>query len=104
MKGTRSRTVKIRQLAMGLAVLLVLAVTALAQSGDGYAVDRWTVDSGGGWLNATEGGFALRGTVGQPDAGPALTGGGYTLSGGFWHATAAPTGHALYLPVVVRDD
>jgi hypothetical protein len=103
MRGTRSRTVKLGWLAFSLVVLLSLGVTAVAQNGDGYAIDRWTVDGGGDRLSGMEGGYTLWGTVGQPDAGPSLRGGGYTLASGFWYATAAPTGHALYLPVVVRD-
>lgn len=51
--------------------------TAQAQ----YAIDWWTVDGGGG--TSTGGVFTLRGTVGQPDA-TRLSGGNFTLQGGFW--------------------
>jgi hypothetical protein len=45
------------------------------------------------------GGYALSGTIGQPDAG-ALSGGAYTLLGELWGA--AETGSSLYLPLIRR--
>ena len=51
---------------------------ALAQ----FAVERQTLDNGGGALNGPT--YALTGTVAQPDANPPLTGSTYTLRGGFW--------------------
>ncbi len=82
-----------------LAALLSLPALALAQTGGGYDLTWSTVD-GGGYTWSEGGGYALGGTVGQPDAG-ALTGGGYTLSGGFWDGSAAP--YRLYLPLVLRN-
>jgi LPXTG-site transpeptidase (sortase) family protein len=67
-------------------VLLVLfflpAAIVLAQSG-GYDLSWWTVD-GGGATFSTGGSYRLGGTIGQPDAGE-LSGGSYTLYGGFWN-------------------
>ena len=83
-----------------LAALLVLALTgvAYAQAG-GYDLSWHTVDGGGGPLS--NGPYALNGTIGQPDAG-ALSGGGYTLLGGFWGGGAPAALRKAYLPVVVR--
>jgi hypothetical protein len=70
----------------GLLVALALTPAALAQ------YDLWwnTVD-GGGATFSTGGGYVLGGTIGQPDATPvALTGGTYSLLGGFW-AAVTPT-------------
>jgi len=39
--------------------------------------------------------------VGQPDAG-VLSGGGYTLAGGFWPGGAAAR-YGVYLPLVLRN-
>ncbi len=47
-----------------------------------YAIDWHTVD-GGGEMFSTGGTYELGGTIGQPDAG-AMTGGDYSLTGGFW--------------------
>jgi hypothetical protein len=51
-----------------------------------YSVDWSTIDGGGG--TSTGGVFTVSGTVGQPDAG-AMSGGLYTLQGGFWGVIAA---------------
>lgn len=67
------------------AITATLATTALA--GPAYQITWSTIDSGGGTSNA--GAFTLSGTIGQPDASPALTGGVYTLTGGFWPAINA---------------
>ena len=47
-----------------------------------YAIDWHTID-GGGEMWSTGGTYELGGTIGQPDAG-AMSGGDYTLTGGFW--------------------
>ncbi len=64
------------------AALSFLPVIVLAQSG-GYDLSWWTVD-GGGATFSTGGTYRLGGTIGQPDAGE-LSGGDYTLYGGFWN-------------------
>ena len=81
------------------ALLLPAAALTLAQGG--YSLRWWTVDGGSGtWSSG--GGYRLGGTIGQSDAG-VLTGGGYTLSGGFWRGGAlAPARQSIYLPVVMR--
>ncbi len=91
-----------------LAVLVVLLAVSLprAQRGDwtavalnGYDLSWWTVDGGGG---AAEGGaFTLAGTAGQPDAG-VVSGGTYTLGGGFWGGGALARGYELFLPLILR--
>ena len=93
---------------LALYALLLLASVVLAQSGDGasaslstgYDLSRWTVD-GGGATFSTGGGYALGGTVGQPDAG-VLTGGDYTLGGGFWTGRAVAVEYDICLPLVLR--
>jgi hypothetical protein len=82
-------------------VLLVAAVVPLALAQTGYDLSWWTVDGGGATLITGEG-YRLSGTIGQPDAG-VLTGGGYTLGGGFWRGgEVVSTRHYVYLPLVVR--
>ncbi len=82
-----------------LAAWFSLPALALAQTGGGYDLTWSTVDSGG-YTWSEGGGYALGGTVGQPDAG-ALTGGGYALSGGFWGGAVGQ--YRLYLPLVLRN-
>lgn len=62
-----------------LALLAAGGLTAHAQ----YTI-HWSKIAGGGGLNSTGGVFAVSGTIGQPDASGALTGGVYSVTGGFW--------------------
>ena len=92
-------TFHVSRLLLLAALLSLLASVARAQSGGGYDLTWSTVDGGGAtWSEG--GGYSLGGTVGQPDAG-VLSGGGYTLAGGFWAGGAARYG--IYLPLVLRN-
>ena len=71
---------------MVFAGVAVLALLTSRSPGDDFKVPWHTID-GGGIQNSAGGGFALSGTIGQPDAGPLagpMTGGGFSLVGGFW--------------------
>ena len=70
---------------VGLAVVLV-ALAVFAADAQDYAIDWWTVDGGGG--TSTGGVYSVSGTIGQPDAGE-MSGGTFTLVGGFWGVVAA---------------
>ena len=63
--------------------LFCLVTLASAQS---YSIDWFTIDGGGG--TSTGGVYSVTGTIGQPDAGH-MSGGNYTLDGGFWGILAA---------------
>jgi hypothetical protein len=76
--------------------LMVSSVSAATVAD--YDVSWWTVD-GGGTTNSSGGSYTLGGTAGQPDAG-VLTGGDYTLAGGFWGG--APAEYRVCLPLVLR--
>jgi len=69
--------------------LLVSAVlfSTLRVPAQSYSIDWHTIDSGGG--TSTGGVYSMSGTIGQPDAG-AMSGGNYSLSGGFWGAIQTP--------------
>jgi hypothetical protein len=63
-----------------------------------FSLDWWTVDGGGG--ASTGGVYAVSGTIGQPDAGP-MSGGQFTLVGGFWGIVAGvQTPGAPYVSVI----
>jgi hypothetical protein len=70
-----------------LSVVSALALSAIGTlagpSGGSYEITWYTIDAGG-TLNATGGTYSLSGTVGQPDAGPVMSGGSFSLAGGFW--------------------
>jgi hypothetical protein len=63
-------------LALGL---LILTASAFAQS---YSIDWYKVAGGGG--TSTGGVYAVSGTIGQPDASAPMTGGQYSVTGGYW--------------------
>jgi hypothetical protein len=87
-----------------LVVLFLLTSAALAQTGNGYDLSWWTVDGGG--RQSSGGGYTLDGTIGQPDAGVLMSGGDFTLAGGFWGAgglAESPGGGPIYLPIILRD-
>jgi hypothetical protein len=61
--------------------LLLLAVCLSARS-QSYSIDWFKIAGGGG--TSTGGVYSVFGTIGQSDASGALTGGNYSLTGGFW--------------------
>ena len=61
-------------------LLLLGQVTSLpAQS---YSIDWWSISAGAG--TSTGVAYQVSGTIGQPDAGLAISGGRYSVTGGFW--------------------
>ncbi|MDE3066312.1 MAG: hypothetical protein KGJ60_02045 [Verrucomicrobiota bacterium] len=54
----------------------------LRSSGQTYSIDWYKISGGGG--TSTNGQYSLSGTIGQHDAGGPMTGGNYSLIGGFW--------------------
>src|ERR1700689_3083273 len=59
---------------------LLLAMSAVhAQQ---YSIDWYKISGGGG--TSTNGQLAVTGTIGQPEAGMAMSGGNFFLTGGFW--------------------
>jgi len=59
--------------------VLLIPTISFAQS---YSIDWYKVAGGGG--TSTGGVYAVSGTIGQHDAGGPMTGGNYSLTGGFW--------------------
>jgi hypothetical protein len=62
-------------------ILFTVAFVGAAASAQ-FAIDWFTVDGGGG--TSTNQMYVLSGTIGQPDAGPVMTGNSFTVQGGFW--------------------
>ena len=75
-----------------LVLILALAMVGATAgaAADDWTIAWWTID-GGGAMSCVGVDFELSGSIGQPDAG-AMTGGDYTLVGGFW---PAPSAHQL---------
>jgi hypothetical protein len=82
-------------LRLAAALGFVFALAANLVCAQSYSIDWFTIDGGGG--TSTGGVYSVSGTIGQPDAGGPLSGGQYSLIGGFWalpiavQATGAPT-------------
>jgi len=62
---------------------LAVAAFALPLQAQSYSIN-WYKVAGGGGMNSSGGSYAVSGTIGQHDAGGPMTGGGYSLTGGFW--------------------
>ena len=73
-------------------ITLLFPAFGFAQS---YSIDWFTIAGGGG--TSTGGVYSVSGTIGQPDAGEPMSGGQYSVTGGFWtlptavQVPAAPT-------------
>ena len=81
-------------------VLLLVAVpSSSAQSGNGYDLS-WNVIADGGTTFSLVDSYTLGATLGQSGA-CSLSGGNYTLSGGFWNSVI--TNFDIYLPIVLRS-
>jgi hypothetical protein len=68
---------------LGLLLLVLAASPVRAQQ---FSIDWFKVAGGGG--TSTNSQYSLSGTIGQPDASGAMTGGSYSLTGGFWSLIA----------------
>jgi hypothetical protein len=79
--------------------ILVLTVWAtLSVSAQSYSISWYKVAGGGG--TSAGGNYSVSGTIGQPDASSAMTGGNYSLTGGFWaliSAVQTPGAPVLYM-------
>ena len=82
------------------AVVSVMAMVGFCASAHAqpFTIDWFTVDGGGG--TSTGGVFAVNGTIGQSDANAqTLTGGNFSLVGGFWSLFAVQTPGAPLLTI-----
>jgi hypothetical protein len=66
-------------------LLFGLLIPALSHA-QTYSIGWYKVAGGGGTSSGTNGGtvYSVSGTIGQQDASSAMTGGAYSLTGGFW--------------------
>lgn len=67
------------------AVFAIVSIVGSCQVDAQFDISWYTIDGGGGFSSA--GNFELQGTIGQHDAGPVMTGGNFSLTGGFWAGT-----------------
>ena len=77
---------------------LILQFSTISVSAQSYSVDWYKVAGGGG--TSTGGVYAVSGTIGQPDASGAMSGGNYSVTGGFWalvEVVQTPGAPTLYI-------
>jgi len=65
---------------------LLTSAFCLRAVGQSYTIDWYKISGGGG--TSTGATYQVTGTIGQPDAGVAMSGGNYSLTGGFWSLIA----------------
>ena len=82
-----------------LAIVSALSASPLAATAQTNFNINWYKIAGGGGMNSTGGVYTLSGTIGQPDAGPQMTDGYYSLTGGFWAIYAVQTAGAPLLNI-----
>ncbi|MFO1488782.1 MAG: hypothetical protein U1F65_09915 [Verrucomicrobiota bacterium] len=91
-------------------IRLCVVATALAfgiskTSAQSYSIDWYKIAGGGG--TSTGGVYSVSGTIGQHDASAnnALTGGSYSLTGGFWalYAVQTPGGPTLTIKLTTTN-
>jgi len=65
-----------------LVIIIMALLLPLGATAQSFSIDWYKVAGGGG--TSTGGVYAVSGTIGQPDAGAPMSGGSYSLTGGFW--------------------
>src|SRR5947208_12407277 len=98
----KTKSAKASKGGMSWTVLVLVAVlagfAASRVSAQTYSIDWFTIDGGGG--TSTGGVYSVSGTIGQPDAG-AMSGGNYSLTGGFWSLFAVQMPGAPLLSIAL---
>jgi hypothetical protein len=80
-----------------IALTLLASGVCLCASAQSYSIDWYKIAGGGG--SSTGGVYTVSGTIGQHDAGGAMAGGNYSLTGGFWSLYAVQTPGAPWLTI-----
>ena len=78
-------------------LLLIGLLWPLLVEAQTYTIDWYKIAGGGG--TSAGGAYSLSGTIGQHDANGAMTGGNYSLNGGFWALYAVQTPGAPLLTI-----
>ena len=74
------------RLALLLGFIILHSTFCLRALGQQYSIDWYKISGGGG--TSTGATYQVTGTIGQPEAGSTMSGGQYSLTGGFWSLIA----------------
>ena len=77
---------KVWRLALLLCFIILHSSFCLRAWGQSYSLDWYKISGGGGVSTGAT--YQVTGTIGQPDAGSAMSGGQYSVTGGFWSLIA----------------
>jgi hypothetical protein len=80
------------------AVVLAFILSAFSANAQSYSID-WHKIAGGGGASAG-GSYQINGAIGQPEASGTVSGGNYSMTGGFWSlisVTQTPGAPTLYI-------
>lgn len=81
---------------------LMLAVLSVSElHAQPYSIAWYKIAGGGG--TGSNGSYSVSGTIGQHDAGGFLTGGNFSLNGGFWSLVAVQTPGSPVLTIVLTS-
>jgi hypothetical protein len=80
-----------------LLLFMFVACGSLKADAQSYSIDWYKISGGGG--TSSNGQYAVSGTIGQHDAGGPMTGGNYSVTGGFWSLFAVQTPGAPLLTI-----
>jgi hypothetical protein len=81
-----------------ITVVISVLGWGIAWAQGSYSVPRYTVISSS---TVSGGGYTARSTIGQ-EVTSSLSGGEFTVNGGFWSATAPHDGNQIFLPTLQR--
>src|SRR6266705_3605561 len=81
--------------------IFLLSVSVCFLRAQSYSIDWFTIDGGGG--TSTGGVYQVSGTIGQPDAGPAMSGGNFSLTGGFWSLISVAQTPGAPSPTIIQS-
>jgi hypothetical protein len=84
-----------------VAVCFILLHSSLSLRAQSFSIDWFTIDGGSG--TSTGGVYSVSGTIGQPDAG-AMSGGNFSIDGGFWGIIAAVQTPGAPLLTITRSN
>ena len=86
-----------RSLIALLGFCFLVSAFSFRAMGQTYSIDWYKIAGGGG--TSTGGTYQVSGTIGQHDASGAMSGGNYSLTGGFWalYAIQTPGAPTLYI-------
>jgi|ERR1035438_9907271 hypothetical protein len=81
---------------------LLFAAAQIALRAQQYSIDWYKIAGGGG--TSTGAVYQVTGTIGQHDAGGPMTGGSYSLTGGFWALYAVQSPVAPLLTITYANN